>query len=164
MPTSTKFAGVNDPRVIITIVVLTGARQERLRDCLTGLEYLDSPNSNDRRHNTKTPKLILVQYWTSITNMLGKTSMGSLTAAVIAVVLGLSAAMNNSLFAHAAITSSLQVEFYATSCPAAESLIQNATQAKWNVDRTITAGLLRISFHDCFVQVIAADCQHSCVN
>ncbi|CAK9873407.1 unnamed protein product [Sphagnum jensenii] len=78
--------------------------------------------------------------------------MGSLTAAVIAVVLGLTAAMNNSLFAHAAITSSLQVEFYATSCPAAESLIQNATQAKWNVDRTITARLLRISFHDCFVQ------------
>ncbi|KAH9565658.1 hypothetical protein CY35_04G088000 [Sphagnum magellanicum] len=84
--------------------------------------------------------------------MLGKTSMGSLTAAVIAVVLGLSAAMSNSRFAHAAITSSLQVGFYATSCPAAESLIQNATQAKWNVDRTITAGLLRISFHDCFVQ------------
>ncbi len=97
--------------------------------------------------------------------MLGKTSMGSLAAAVIAVVLGLSAAMNNSRFAHAAITSSsLQVGFYATSCPAAESLIQNATQAKWNVDRTITAGLLRISFHDCFVQVIAADCQHSCIN
>ncbi|CAM6050068.1 unnamed protein product [Sphagnum compactum] len=56
---------------------------------------------------------------------------------------------------HSVIGSSkspLQVGFYATSCPTAESLIHSATQAKWNVDRTITAGLLRISFHDCFVQ------------
>ncbi|KAH9565659.1 hypothetical protein CY35_04G088100 [Sphagnum magellanicum] len=72
-------------------------------------------------------------------------------AATVALVMALSAVMNV-CFAHAASKSPLQVGFYATSCPTAESLIHSATQAKWNVDRTITAGLLRISFHDCFVQ------------
>ncbi|CAK9221800.1 unnamed protein product [Sphagnum jensenii] len=72
-------------------------------------------------------------------------------AATVALVMALSAVMNV-CFAHAASKSPLQVGFYATSCPTAESLIHSATQAKWNVDHTITAGLLRISFHDCFVQ------------
>ncbi len=86
-------------------------------------------------------------------NMVGPKSLGSLAVAILAVLMPLSAAVNI-LFAHAASTSPLQVGFYARSCPTAESLIQNATQAKWNVNRTITTGLLRISFHDCFVQVI----------
>jgi peroxidase len=72
-------------------------------------------------------------------------------AATVAVVMALSAVMKV-CFGHAASKSPLQVGFYATSCPTAESLIHSATQVKWNVDRTITAGLLRISFHDCFVQ------------
>ncbi len=86
-------------------------------------------------------------------NMVGPKSLGSLAVAILAVLMPLSAAVNI-LFAHAASTSPLQVGFYARSCPTAESLIQNATEAKWNANRTITTGLLRISFHDCFVQVI----------
>ncbi len=84
--------------------------------------------------------------------MVAPKSMGTF-AATVAVVMALSAVINVCL-AHAARKSPLQVGFYATSCPTAESLINSATQAKWNVDRTITAGLLRISFHDCFVQVM----------
>ncbi len=85
-------------------------------------------------------------------NIVAPKSMGTF-AATVALVMALSAVMNV-CFAHAASKSPLQVGFYATSCPTAESLIHSATQAKWNVDRTITAGLLRISFHDCFVQVM----------
>ncbi|CAK9879428.1 unnamed protein product [Sphagnum jensenii] len=59
---------------------------------------------------------------------------------------------SNSNAASTSKVSPLTVGFYATSCPSAESLIQRATQAKFNVDKTITAGLLRIFFHDCFVQ------------
>ncbi|CAK9221798.1 unnamed protein product [Sphagnum troendelagicum] len=88
-------------------------------------------------------------------NMVGPKSLGSLAVAILAVLMPLSADVNI-LFAHATSTSPLQVGFYARSCPTAESLIQNATQAKWNVNRTITTGLLRISFHDCFAQVIHA--------
>ncbi|KAH9542986.1 hypothetical protein CY35_13G038500 [Sphagnum magellanicum] len=46
----------------------------------------------------------------------------------------------------------LRLGFYATSCPMAEALITNATEAKWTADPSITAGLLRLYFHDCFVQ------------
>ncbi|CAM6029058.1 unnamed protein product [Sphagnum balticum] len=47
-------------------------------------------------------------------------------------------------------TAPLRLGFYATSCPMAEALISNATEAKWTADPSITAGLLRLYFHDCF--------------
>ncbi|KAH7282233.1 hypothetical protein KP509_35G020700 [Ceratopteris richardii] len=44
------------------------------------------------------------------------------------------------------------VGFYATSCPNAETIIQQEVQSRFNSDPTISAGLLRMFFHDCFVQ------------
>ncbi|CAM6041266.1 unnamed protein product [Sphagnum compactum] len=41
--------------------------------------------------------------------------------------------------------------FFLKSCPAAENIIRSAAIKKWNTDKTITAGLLRMFFHDCFV-------------
>ncbi len=55
----------------------------------------------------------------------------------------------------------LRLGFYATSCPMAEALITNATEAKWTADPSITAGLLRLYFHDCFVQENSATLQSS---
>ncbi len=45
------------------------------------------------------------------------------------------------------------LNFYRKSCPAAENIIRSAAIKKWNRDKTITAGLLRMFFHDCFVTV-----------
>ncbi|KAF3617891.1 Cationic peroxidase 2, partial [Capsicum annuum] len=46
----------------------------------------------------------------------------------------------------------LQIGFYSSSCPNAESIVRSTVQAEFNKDPTIAAGLLRLHFHDCFVQ------------
>ncbi|MCO5575256.1 hypothetical protein L7F22_029056 [Adiantum nelumboides] len=51
------------------------------------------------------------------------------------------------IFANAATT----VGFYTSSCSRAEAIIKERVQARFTSDPTITAGLLRLFFHDCFV-------------
>lgn len=54
---------------------------------------------------------------------------------------------------------SLEVGFYKTNCPASanvEGVIKGVVQAKFNNDKSIVPGLLRMYFHDCFVQVSIA--------
>jgi peroxidase len=46
----------------------------------------------------------------------------------------------------------LRVGFYSSTCPNAEAIIKQAVQKKFNSDRSITAALLRMHFHDCFVR------------
>ncbi|XP_057786874.1 peroxidase 44-like [Salvia miltiorrhiza] len=46
----------------------------------------------------------------------------------------------------------LKVGFYTPSCSKAELLIQGIVQQRFNRDRSITAALLRMHFHDCFVR------------
>lgn len=48
----------------------------------------------------------------------------------------------------------LKVGFYNSSCSRAESIIRGVVQQRFNRDRSITAALLRMHFHDCFVRVI----------
>ncbi|XLS71773.1 hypothetical protein HN51_028638 [Arachis hypogaea] len=45
-----------------------------------------------------------------------------------------------------------RVGFYATTCPKAESIVKSTVKYHLNSDPTLAAALLRMHFHDCFVQ------------
>ncbi|KAJ7971972.1 Peroxidase [Quillaja saponaria] len=46
----------------------------------------------------------------------------------------------------------LQVGFYSTSCPQVESIVRQVVKQRFGRDKSITAALLRMHFHDCFVK------------
>lgn len=46
----------------------------------------------------------------------------------------------------------LQVAFYSSTCPAAETVVRSTVQQSVQADQTLAAGLLRLHYHDCFVQ------------
>ena len=47
----------------------------------------------------------------------------------------------------------LQRGFYDSICPDAEDIVRSTVEKYYNNDATIAPGLLRLHFHDCFVQV-----------
>lgn len=47
----------------------------------------------------------------------------------------------------------LKLGFYNAKCPKAESIIQGIVKQRFDRDKSITAALLRMHFHDCFVRV-----------
>ncbi|XP_009627957.1 peroxidase 44 [Nicotiana tomentosiformis] len=50
------------------------------------------------------------------------------------------------------VSAQLRVGFYNSTCPQAETIVRQAVQNQFNSDRSITAALLRMHFHDCFVR------------
>ncbi|XP_039008681.1 peroxidase 25-like [Hibiscus syriacus] len=48
--------------------------------------------------------------------------------------------------------SGLQNGFYSSSCPKAEAVVRSIVESHFNNDPPVAAGLLRLHFHDCFVQ------------
>ncbi|CAO2204682.1 unnamed protein product [Urochloa humidicola] len=46
----------------------------------------------------------------------------------------------------------LQIGFYDSYCPDAEDIVRSTVEQYYNKDATIAPGLLRLHFHDCFVQ------------
>ncbi|KAF0914729.1 hypothetical protein E2562_031229 [Oryza meyeriana var. granulata] len=48
----------------------------------------------------------------------------------------------------------LRYKCYDQTCPAAESIVFDEVQKAWNADRSMPASLIRLHFHDCFVNVI----------
>ena len=51
------------------------------------------------------------------------------------------------------VLADLRFGFYNASCPQAEQIIRQVVQKRFKADRSVTAGLLRMHFHDCFVRV-----------
>lgn len=49
----------------------------------------------------------------------------------------------------------LTPDFYNTTCPNASNIILGVLQNAFNSDIRITASLIRLHFHDCFVNVLA---------
>ncbi|GMJ06775.1 peroxidase 25 [Hibiscus trionum] len=45
-----------------------------------------------------------------------------------------------------------RVGFYSSSCPQVESIVKSVVQSHFKSDPTVAPGLLRMHFHDCFVQ------------
>jgi peroxidase/lariat debranching enzyme len=51
------------------------------------------------------------------------------------------------------VTASLSFDFYAASCPTVELIIRNTVSSSSSDDPSIPGKLLRMVFHDCFVEV-----------
>ena len=50
-------------------------------------------------------------------------------------------------------SSMLDVDFYKESCPNVEEFVLDAVQYASVIDPSVLAGLLRVHFHDCFIEV-----------
>ncbi|PON89004.1 Peroxidase [Trema orientale] len=50
------------------------------------------------------------------------------------------------------VNAQLQTKFYSSSCPKAEAIVRSTVESHFNNDPTVAPGLLRLHFHDCFVQ------------
>ncbi|KAL8095101.1 peroxidase 44-like [Apium graveolens] len=50
------------------------------------------------------------------------------------------------------VMADLRVGFYNSTCPNAESIVRQVVQNRFRTDPSITAALLRMHFHDCFVR------------
>lgn len=53
----------------------------------------------------------------------------------------------------ATTVAALSVDYYAMGCPFAEYMVRDVVNKAVMADPTLAAGLLRLHFHDCFVQV-----------
>ncbi|KAF8704833.1 hypothetical protein HU200_031071 [Digitaria exilis] len=67
----------------------------------------------------------------------------------MAALLFLFTALLRSSFVHG---QGLQVGFYDSYCPDAEDIVRSTVEHYYDKDATIAPGLLRLHFHDCFVQ------------
>ncbi|KAL5713530.1 peroxidase [Ranunculus cassubicifolius] len=45
-----------------------------------------------------------------------------------------------------------RVGFYSSTCPRAETIVRNTVQSYFDSDATVAGGLVRMHFHDCFIQ------------
>ena len=59
------------------------------------------------------------------------------------------------LFAAAAVSAQLSTDFYDETCPDALDIIESAVRAAVSKESRMGASLLRLHFHDCFVNASA---------
>ena len=83
-----------------------------------------------------------------LTAEMGGLQYGSSTTAAVSIVVAALVLQAQVLQGQGAF-----VGFYGSSCPNAESIVTQTVQEFNSQDATIPAALLRLLFHDCFVEV-----------
>jgi len=68
-----------------------------------------------------------------------------------------------SLLAYNSVYAQLSPNFYATTCPNLRTLVQNAMRQAVTREARMGASILRLFFHDCFVNVRRRDTHAFCV-
>ncbi|KAG8099796.1 hypothetical protein GUJ93_ZPchr0013g34594 [Zizania palustris] len=79
-------------------------------------------------------------------------AMQQLVAKLLALSVVVLVMMSSPIAGTASYPSLLQVGHYRQSCPAAESVVRATVEGYFSRDPTVTAPLLRLHFHDCFVR------------
>ncbi|KAL6616763.1 hypothetical protein ACP70R_039033 [Stipagrostis hirtigluma subsp. patula] len=74
------------------------------------------------------------------------------TAAALAAALAVAALLCTSTAAQPPVVGGLSFDFYKRSCPRAESIVRDFLKSAIRRDVGLAAGLIRLHFHDCFVQ------------
>ena len=54
----------------------------------------------------------------------------------------------------------LSMNYYLMSCPFADSIVKNTVNSALQDDPTLAAGLIRMHFHDCFIEVLSLSLSH----
>ncbi|XP_072950787.1 peroxidase 12-like [Typha angustifolia] len=80
------------------------------------------------------------------------TSTKSLLILLASSLAILSSATNGECYKYPPIVNGLSFSFYQKACPKLESIVRNFLKKTFKNDIGVAAGLLRLHFHDCFVQ------------
>jgi peroxidase len=81
----------------------------------------------------------------NIVKMVGGNFLGVILLVEIIVVMS----------GHSFGANSLSMNYYLTTCPFAEQIVRYTVFRALQADPTLAAGLVRMHFHDCFVQVLS---------
>uniref|UniRef100_A0A452Y327 Plant heme peroxidase family profile domain-containing protein n=1 Tax=Aegilops tauschii subsp. strangulata TaxID=200361 RepID=A0A452Y327_AEGTS len=71
------------------------------------------------------------------------------------------------LLSSGAVVACIDVGFYDTTCPSAETLVQQTVAAAFGNDSGVAPAIIRLHFHDCFVKVSQASqhtARHACMH
>ncbi|CAL1382468.1 unnamed protein product [Linum trigynum] len=60
--------------------------------------------------------------------------------------------INAAVFIPQPVSADLKLGFYQSTCPQAETIVRQLVQKRFNTDKSVTAALLRMHFHDCFIK------------